>query len=604
MRPPGRQPIPDLVPARRRTTRRAPAKKTTTATAPRPAPPPVIPPGHRLHLLDVPYPERAIASLHGARWNADLRATTYLGADLPAGLQPYASAPFSWERWQEDDLNAEPGPVPEAAHTLIPRPHQDEAAQAIAKAGRIGARGFLLADEVGTGKTISALEGVLALRNIRPVTRLLVFSPLAVVPHWRRSIADMGIAEHGIRVCVINWDRAKKLLEVPASAATAKRTATKNRRIAREGKPLVDWDVVIADEAHQLRNFATAQRAQAFARIAGYGQPRDKAPFVIWTSATAGQTPLELGYLAPLFAQITGSKGSELRDFGPWLEGQGFHVTHESRFDRWLWTDDPRDRVADVARMRAMLFERSTPVALRRLPTDLAGWPEIVRALHPVTLDPEARRLYDQAWTAFRKEMKLATRGKDPKAGMVARLRFRQKASLLRVDGTVSQALDLLDNGHQVAISAQFLETVDAIADALRSAKVPVAVMDGRDPASRETQRLAFQTGAAKAVIFTPVEGFSLHQEETLADGSLATAAPRSVIIHDPRFSGIQTIQAEGRAHRDGKAAVIYYAYGEDTVEEDIVRTLLSRIETTKALVGDDTATIQALEQILDTATR
>jgi len=63
--------------------------------------------------------------------------------------------------------------------------------------------------------------------------------------------------------------------------------------------------------------------------------------------------------------------------------------------------------------------------------------------------------------------------------------------------------------------------------------------------------------------------------------------------------SGIQTIQIEGRTHRDGKAANVYYAYGEDTVEEDVVRTLLSRVESTKALVGDDTATIYALEAAL-----
>lgn len=591
------RPIPVCVPARRTTSRRR-------ATPKRPAPPPPAAlqpgPGQRLWFLDVPYPERAIASASGARWDATRRATVYIGTQLPAGLQPYASRPFSWERWLEDDTNGALGPVPAAAHTFTPRPHQVDGAAAIAKAARIGARGFLLADEVGLGKTIIALEGVRALTQIRPVRNVLIVSPLAVVPHWRRTVADLGLTDEGMRVCVINYDRLKKLLTVPASAQAAKRTSTKNRRTAKDGVSLVDWDVVIADESHQLKNFSTAQKAQAFARIAAYDKPRDKAPFVLYVSATAGQTPLELGYLAPLLAQITGSKGSDLRDFGPWLEEQGFHVTHESRFDRWLWTEDPTERVVDVDRMRAMLFERSTPVALRRLPTDLAGWPEIVRVLLPVELEPAQRRLYEEAWTVFRREMKMASRGGDAKAGMVARLRFRQKASLLRVDGTVGHALDLLDNGHQVAISAQFIESVDAIADGLRRAKIPVVIMDGRDPGGREEHRLAFQSGRARAVIFTPAEGFSLHQDELLADGTLATPNPRSLIIHDPRYSGIQTIQIEGRTHRDGKAATAYYAFGADTVEEDVVRTLLGRVESTKALVGDDTATIHALEATLD----
>lgn len=546
----------------------------------------------------MPYPDRAIAGAHGARWHSGLRATIYTGTALPHGLTPYQSHPFSWERWREDELNPAPLPPPAASGTLKARPHQADAANAILNAARIGARGFLLADDVGLGKTISALEGVLALQQIRPVRTLLIVCPLTVVPHWRRTVADLGLAAHGIQVCVINYDRLKKLLDVPASAQAAKRTATKNRRIAKDGTSIVDWDVVIADESHLLRNMS-AQRTQAFARIAGYGLKREDAAFVLWMSATAGQTPLELGYTSPLLAQITRSPGSALRDFGPWLQEQGFHVEHEARFDRWLWTDNPEDRGRDIAAMRELLFDRKVPVAMRRLPTDIAGWPEVTRALLPVDLSPEQRRLYEEAWTSFRQEMRLASKGRDPKAGMVARLRFRQKASLLRVDGTVDHVSDLLENGHQVAVSCQFLESLDHIKAALEKAKVPVAVMDGRDPSGREGQRMAFQTGRARVVLFTPTEGFSLHQDELLADGTHATSAPRSMVIHDARYSGIAALQTEGRTHRDGKASVIYYAFGEDTVEEDMVRVLLARIESTKALVGDDTETIRMLEAVL-----
>lgn len=577
--------------ARKRTTRK-PVKAIGTPQ------PPEIPDGERLYILDVPFQERAIASSNGAKWNAALRATIYIGKTLPPGLHPYASLPFSWERWQEDDYNGTIGPIPKSKKTFTPRPHQISGAKAIHRAAKAGARGFLLADQVGLGKTITAIEGTLALRDIRPVEKILILAPLAVVPHWRRTIEDMGLHEKNIRVCVINYDRAKKLLEVPESALTAKRTATKNRRIAREGTTIVNWDVVILDESHKLKN--PSQRTTAVSRIAGYGKKREEAPFVIWASATAGQQPLELRYLAPLFAQLTQSTSSSLKDFGPWLQTQGFHVNHEPRYDTWEWTLDPKERNEDIERMRALLFDRKTPVALRRLPTDISGWPEIVRILSPVELTPEQWRLYNQAWTEFRREMKLASKGNDPKAGMVARLRFRQKSSLIRIDGTVEMALELLENGHQVAISCQFLESLDTIQALLEKQKIKTVTMDGRDPKSREQNRLAFQTGQAQVVLFTPVEGFSLHQNETLANGTTATNIPRALIIHDPRYSGIESIQAEGRTHRDGQAATAYYMYGADTVEEDIVRTLLGRIETTMSLVGDDISTLQALEAILE----
>src|SRR5690606_26916582 len=121
----------------------------------------------------------------------------------------------------------------------------------------------------------------------------------------------------------------------------------------------------------------------------------------------------------------------------------------------------------DLHRIKALLFDRADAPAIRRLPTDIAGWPQIQRIVVPVELSPAERALYEQAWTEFRAAMRLARRGGDPASGLAARRRFRQRASLLRVPGTVEQVLDLLDNGHQVAVSCEWLETIDAIRDAL-----------------------------------------------------------------------------------------------------------------------------------------
>lgn len=548
----------------------------------------------RLWILEVPFAERSVATAHGARWDADIRATVYRGEELPFGLKPFASQPFSWARWQEDDINQDFGNIPSAAHAFTPRPHQSEAAAAIGRAAKAGARGFLLADEVGLGKTIAALEGVRALKAVRPVRNLLIVSPLAVLPHWRRTIADMGLAHEGIRACVINYDRLKNLLDVPESAKGAKRKRTQNQRIAKSGTSLINWDVIIFDESHRLRH-RTSQRSQAAARVASTHLTRHDAPFVLWMSATAGQNPTELSYLAPLLAQATGEKTAALKDFGPWLQQTGFHVTHDPRFDKWTWTEDDQERSRDIAMMSSLLFKRRVPLAIRRLPTDIAGWPEIQRILFPVELNSEQWALYDQAWTEFRREMNLAKRGRDPKVGMVARLRFRQKASLLRAEGTIEHTLDLIDNGHQVAISFQFLESLDWVREALSKSKVSVATMDGRDPQGREEQRLRFQRGEATVMLFTVVEGFSLHANELLPDGTKATEATRSLIVHDPRYSGIETLQIEGRTHRDGQAANAYYAYGADTVEEEITRKLIDRVSSTKALMGDEVAELEAL---------
>lgn len=558
-----------------------------------------LPPGQRVWLLDVPFDERGYAAKSGARWDAALRATVYTGTSLPDALKPYESAPFSWERWREDDVNSSQGSLPRSERRFTPRPHQLEARDAIQRAAAVGARGFLLADDVGLGKTISAVLGVESLKRSRPVRNVLIVCPLAVVAHWRRTLADLGAGEDGTRYCVINYDRLKKLLDVPASAQQAKRTRTRNARVAKDGKPLVQWDVVVADEAHKLKNPA-AQRSQAFATVARYSDPRDTAPFVLWVSATAAQTVPEISYLAPLLAQVTRSTKSSLRDFGSWLQQHGFHVEKEARFGGWQWTDDTSEREQDISHLRQLVFERKTPLALRRRPSEISGWPEINRILLPIELTSEQSRLYKQAWTEFRREMNLARKGRDPKVGMVARLRFRQKASLLRVDGTIEQAVDLIDNNHQVAISVQFLESLDVMEEKFGKRGISVSVMDGRDPGQRESERLRFQRGETSVCLFTVEEGISLHQNELLPDGVRATNVPRALLIHDARYSGISTLQIEGRTHRDGQAANAWYLFGSGTAEEDVVRALLARINSTQAIAGDDRETVRALEAMLE----
>lgn len=56
---------------------------------------------------------------------------------------------------------------------------------------------------------------------------------------------------------------------------------------------------------------------------------------------------------------------------------------------------------------------------------------------------------------------------------------------------------------------------------------------------------------------------------------------------------------AEGRGHRDGQKATPYDLFGEDTVEKGIVSTLVERLRTMKAMVGDDTETRRQIEAFL-----
>src|SRR5690606_13696473 len=129
----------------------------------------------------------------------------------------------------------------------------------------------------------------------------------------------------------------------------------------------------------------------------------------VWLSATAGTTPLDLSYLAPLLGEQTGDPVEDLAQFEDWCLRQGIGLTRGT-YGKWEWARNE----ADLDRMKELLFDGEVPAGLRRLPQDLVGWPMLNRFLHPLALDAEGRRLYDEAWTTFRAEMDLAQRGGNP----------------------------------------------------------------------------------------------------------------------------------------------------------------------------------------------
>lgn len=536
----------------------------------------------RVFALDVPFAMRGVASACGATWDRDHGVFVYRGEPLPAGLAPFAPLAYSWEAAVQRALDRDAGlDVPRARRggegSLVPRPHQAEAIRLVVASAQAGRPGFLLADDVGLGKTISAWASVQKVLGDKPAARVLVVSPLAVLAHWRRTIEAMG--DGGSDVVVMNYERLGKLFEV---APEVRKTIKSKKGLARKGGAPA-FDVIVWDESHKCKNPSSA-RSKLAAKLT------EAAGFCLWLSATAGQNPLELSYLAKLLAAVLGKKAKDLKDFEAFCQAEGLGLSRGA-YGKWEWRGGP----SDVAKVRAMLFEPHSqgapPAGLRRRPEDVAGWPAIQRILAPIELDPEARALYMEAWTAFRKELSLAPQGRDPKSGLAAVLRFRQKGSLVRVPGTAELVRELLESGHKVAVSVAFVETLERLREEL--SEVRVAVIHGAMSAGeREAERLAFQREERDVVLFTVEEGISLHQGEH-------GGSPRSSVVHDLRWSAIQMAQIEGRCHRDGKFAQVYWAYADGTIEERIAKVVVRRLLSMKEMIGDDTETVKEIEALL-----
>ena len=462
---------------------------------------------------------------------------------------------------------------------LTPRAHQLEARDAILSARAAGKPGFLLGDLTGLGKTLSAWLAVSAM----PETDVLVICPKGAIPQWRWTITHAGLPAKA--VTLMNFEKTKSLL-APRPFSTKRSTRAKNNELAKHGTPKRTWPLLVIDESHRIRN-PNAQQGLVCRQMAA------ASAFTLYMSATAGQAPHELSYLGRLFGHATSEAGGSLDAFRTLMRKLGIGRA-KGRWKNWSWEPNETDRKV----MSDLLYKGKTAIGLRRRPEEIAGWPEVQREVTPTALDGETRRLYEATWREFRRELGLLGGSTRRAAGWAADLRFRQKASLLRIPGTVDFADDLLGNGQQVAISVAFLETSALLSERLAGRGWRIGEINGTQTGERnEAVRLAFQRGEIDAAVFTVTESISLHRGE-LPGGE----RERSLIIHDMRHSAIQLQQIEGRCHRDGQRAVIYYAYAENTVEEKIAATVVRRMAMMDGMAGDDAVLLDEIAKTLDMA--
>lgn len=572
----------------RKATKKAVKKVTATATL---SP---LTDGRRWFALDLPFAGPGGWSSEGVKWDAARKMFFWPGKALPAHLRHYGVPVWSWGWHQERDLNGQASPIPAMnGEPFSPRSHQEEAIQHIEAVWKSpdSLPGFVLADDVGVGKTVSAV-GFFA-RHAQDFKKILIVSTLSVLPHWRNTLIQCGVTNPDI--LIINYDQLSKVMENTENLSTQRKG--KIRRVAKKGKAPA-YDLIVVDEAHKGRNPLSA-RSILLRRLG------DKAEFSLWLSATLGKDALELSYLAPLLGALTDThiEVDTLQAYGQWCLDQDLGVIQGARGAFRRAKPDDEDEVAaaerGATRLHNLLFKptrRRPAVALRRLPQDIAGWPEMERQLHPEAVSANAWQELDEVCEDFKREERAAPppgrrQGKDAENALARQMRLRQAFSRARLDSTVQLILDLLDNDKQVAISCAFLPTMNALAEKLAAHKVAVEIIYGGGP-DREGARLRFQRGESKVVIFTPEEGISLHQGEH-------NQVPRVMLIHDMRWSAIQMAQIEGRCHRDGALAPIYWLFAENSIELKLATTVMSGVRSMKSLMGDDVTTVRALEDQL-----
>lgn len=378
--------------------------------------------------------------------------------------------------------------------------------------------------------------------------------------------------------------------------------------------PEPTFNLAVADDENYFANGVLAhncsnpesQRTRAIDKIVA--GPAHKPAFKINMSATAGKDPSKVSYLHRALFWKDGLKPLPHIDserYSEWCESHRLSVGKDSFGNALKWDPDKNGSNPDreLETLHSILFEGDPPLAFRRMP----DWPEQRRIPAPVELTWEEMEAYNADWKEFQqalaaidRKMKSTTSGKTKSAlrtkGRAEQTRYRQKAGQVRAPGTAAFAAEMVSKGHQVSISAEYLGTVNRLQEELDRLKVPTALFTGDNRDTREEERIAYQRGEKKVIIYTPTEGFNLHAGETAVGGN---NVPRVTLVAEPRWSPGKALQAEGRGHRNGTDAPVYYTFASGTVEEGVIHRCIDGMRNIGKINGDDTTPFEGLKEAL-----
>lgn len=520
-----------------------------------------------------------LAYAFGTAWRPSPALLEWIGAEAARRMQP-----------PTPDFVPAPG--------LVPYAHQTAGAALIKATGRV-----LLADDPGTGKTITALLGLTelwidhVLKGATSPEPILVVCPASVVDPWVEAV----------RVWAPHWSvtpyrgpRRQRLLGGFDVYVTSYDVARIDAPTGRRG-PLnrLAPNAVVIDECHYIKN-PGAERTKALVRIA-----RD-APYVIGASGT----PIthHTGDLCPML---------EAMDHGAWPSGERF----KSRF---LFTNGESGYAQKVLGLNPDAepeFRACLEGQLRRVAkADVLDLPPKVYSVRTVDMPAEWRKAYTEFETEMFAELPGADGGvgeelsvmdvftvlthlkalacapadvrveieevmdENPDSPTFGRLVERRHVHLdLKAPSwKVAELLRVLEERphQQVLVFAPSKQLVLLAGAAAENAGRRAGyVVGGQTPKQRTAVIEAFQTGELDLVLATTGAG---------GVGITLTAAETVVFLQRP-LSLVEATQAEDRAHRIGqtRSVEIIDIITRDTVDDRIRSILRTHAGQLAELVKD-----------------
>lgn len=450
--------------------------------------------------------------------------------------------------------------------------YQEETVRKVMKSFRGRA---LLADEVGLGKTIEALL-ILKEYILRGMVKsALILVPSALVSQWREELAAkfqlhfLSTDETDFRSGeILHWNRPYILASI-------------NMAKSKKNFPLVtqrEWDLVIVDEAHHLKNRTTLNWKLVNSL---------KKRFLLLLTAT----PVE-NNLMELHNLVTLLKPGQLKTAAEFKKE--FMVSGDPT--------DPRNREGLKELLGEIMVRNTRAVAKVGIP------PRFARTLKVESLDSE-KALYEKIsdlvrtinrndGTSRRLLLKnlLEEAGSSSRAVGLSLFRMLQKKDDgSRYEKEIRHAYDMClsleDNSkHRVILNliknsaeklivfVKYLGTLEHIAEFLKRHQIPYALFHGRMNSHDKDEQIRLFKDEKPILVTTEIGGEGRNLQFC-----------SQMINYDLPWNPMKIEQRIGRIHRIGqeKEVVIYNLCAEGSIEERILDILDRKINMFEMVIGE-----------------
>lgn len=435
--------------------------------------------------------------------------------------------------------------------------------------GGVFSRGVALLMEMGTGKTITSIGIAGALYQFGKVRKILVVAPLSILGVWEeefskfaafpytltvlkgpsRKKAEMlrGVGKDGLQIVVVNYESAWRI-EKDILA--------------------FDADLIIADEAHKLKEARTSQSKA----MHHFG---DKARYKLLLTGTV-ITNRELDVF------------SQYRYLNRKVFGDSFYVFRNRYFDMVGYGNHiPRFRNY----MLDEFLQRMHSISYRVTKEECLDLPGITEEIRTVELEPKAMKIYKE----LLKESYTELGQKEVSAVNVL-------TKLLRLSQVTGGHITD-DEGDNNTVSTAKVDAFADILDTAMAEEKKIVVMARFIPELNDIEALLKKKGIGYATVRGGVknreEAIRRFQEDSdcrVFVGQIAAAglgitltAASTMVFYSLDYSMSNFEQAKARIHRVSQTENCHYIYlvAKGTVDTKVLRALRQKVDLAKSLVDD-----------------